>query len=373
MVKRYIVISILLVVTMVSTEEILIKEDFHGGNSDIPHSQHLPVTMKAVLMKDFGGPQVLYVGETEKPTCGEGQLLIKVVAFALNRADTLQRKGRYPSPPGESDILGLEASGIVEEVGANVEGWKVGDRIMSLLGGGGYAEYVVIPAGMGMQVPENFSLLEAAGVPEAFLTAFQAIFWIGKLEDNETVLFHAGASGVGTSAIQLTKIKDNVKVFITAGSEEKIKFCTDLGAIAGVNYKKGPWIDEILELTDGGVDFILDFVGKDYFQQNIDTLNLEGRMVVLAFLSGVEVEQFNMAPILRKRLSIHGSTLRSRSLQYKIDLSQDFIAQVGPSLNDGSIKPVISKVLPMESIVEAHQFMEENMNIGKIIIQVSEE
>jgi len=328
--------------------------------------------MKAVLLREFGGPENMYIGETEKPTLHDhpDYILVKIKAAGLNRSDCSQRMGHYPPPPGSSTILGLEMAGIVEEVGSNVKKWKQGDRVLSLLSGGGYAEYCIVHSEMAIEIPEDMSFEEAAGIPEAFLTAFQALFEIGKVEDNETIIIHAAASGVGISAIQLAVVcKTNVNVIVTARSEEKIKFCKELGAREGINIQNEPWLDKMNQLTSNkGVDFVLDFIGKDYFSQNLQILKMDGRLVILSFLSGPVVSEVDLSPILRKRLNIIGSTLRNRSLQYKINLTHQFYQFAWDAIRSKRISPIIDKVYHWEQISEAHQHMEENKNIGKIII-----
>jgi len=237
-----------------------------------------------------------------------------------------------------------------------------------LLPGGGYAEYCVIPHEMAIRIPDGISFEDAAGIPEAFLTAWQALKWLSGLDDNKTVLIHAAASGVGTSAIQLVKQFKNTKVLVTAGSEEKIEFCKKLGASAGFNRKDGPWIEGVLAEAPKGVDIIIDFVGSTYWEQNVKALALDGTMVILSCLGGSTAPSFDMSQILLKRLSIRGSTLRSRSLEYKINLTQDFAKFAMPRFSDGRLKPIIDKVFTWEQVGDAHLYLEADKNIGKIIL-----
>jgi tumor protein p53-inducible protein 3 len=316
--------------------------------------------MKAVVIKEKGGAEQLEIKEIAKPTCKEDELLVRVKATAVNRADIAQREGAYPPPPGASPILGLELAGIVEEVGeACQDRWAVGDRVFGLLSGGGYAEYAVLPGVLALPIPESLSFEEAAAIPEVFLTAYQCLFWIGRLQKGEKVLIHAGASGVGTAAIQLARAT-GAEALVTVGSEEKRDFCLRLGAKHAFNYREGNFSDKVLEATDGqGVDVVLDFVGAPYWQQNLSVLKMDGRLV---FISA----------ILRKRLTITGTTLRSRSLAYKEALNRDFASFALPRLVSGELKPVIDTVYPLSEVQEAHRYMEQNKNKGKIVLRIED-
>jgi tumor protein p53-inducible protein 3 len=266
------------------------------------------------------------------------------------------------------------SAGVVEAVGSEVSQWKAGDEVMALLSGGGYAEYVAVPSTHVMRIPKGYSMEKAAGVMETYLTTYQSLFWLGKVSRGEKVLIHGGASGIGTSAIQLAKTIPGVRVFTTAGTPEKCDTCLSLGAEVAINYKENPdFAKTILDLTkddsDGaGVDFILDFVGQQYLQQNLDLLKTDGRLVYLAMLSGPTAEKIDISPILRKRLQIIGSTLRARSLQYKADLVKDFSGHAAALLDEGSLKPVIDQVFDWNDVAKAHEYMEQNKNTGKIII-----
>ncbi|KAL6050962.1 putative NAD(P)H quinone oxidoreductase, PIG3 family [Balamuthia mandrillaris] len=331
--------------------------------------------MRAVLVKQPGGAEQLEIGEVQKPALDEvNTLLIRIKATALNRADIHQREGKYPPPPGASEVLGLETAGIVEEVSeaAAAEGWKKGDRICALLPGGGYAEYCAIPHGMAIRIPDGMPFEEAASLPEAFLTAWQALCWQGDLQDNKRVLIHAGASGVGTAAIQLAKQFANTTVIVTAGSDEKIEFCQSVvGADHGINYKQcdGRFAERVLELTEGkGVDILIDFVGASYWEENLRCLACDGVMVMLAFLGGTAAPAFDLSPFLRKRITVRGSTLRARPVEYKTKLTKELAAFLLPRLADGRIKAVISKVFDWKDVAAAHGFMEDNRNLGKIVL-----
>ncbi|RMF60539.1 MAG: NAD(P)H-quinone oxidoreductase [Calditrichaeota bacterium] len=328
--------------------------------------------MKAVLVETPGGIDKLVIKEYPMPTPREDELLVKIKATALNRADILQRQGKYPPPPGASEVLGLEMAGIVEWVGSQCSGWKIGDRVCGLLPGGGYAEYCTIPAKMAIPIPSNLSFEEAAAIPEVFLTAFQTMHLLGDVKKGDFVLIHAGASGVGTAAIQLARFYDAIPI-VTAGSARKLDFCLQLGAKVAINYKDGEFASHVLEATDRkGVQFILDCVGASFWEQNIACLAMDGKMVMIANMGGSVVENFSLRKILLKRLQIMGSTLRSRNLEYKIQLTQSFVKNILPAFEDGKLKPVIDEVFDWRDVGKAHQRMEENLNMGKIILTITE-
>ncbi len=326
--------------------------------------------MKAIQLKAFGGPEQLFLGDWPKPTPGPGELLVNVHATALNRADTLQRKGHYPPPPGASEILGLEMAGTVADWGEGVTGFELGDPVCGLLPGGGYAQQVTIPASLALRLPGNLSFTKAAALPEVFLTAFQAIGWLAKLQVGERILIHAGASGVGTAAIQLAKQIGAAQIIVTA-SARKHEFCLALGAHHAIDYQSEDFSQRVAELTDGqGVDVIIDFVGGPNFAPNLATLAPDGRMVMLAFLGGAKVTELNLAAILRKRLHIMGSTLRARSLDYKSRLAEDFRQQYWSLFGTGELRPIVDSIYSWEEVAEAHRYMESNANIGKIVLTV---
>lgn len=326
--------------------------------------------MRAVIVKQPGGPEQLELGEAPLPRPAEDELLVRVQATALNRADILQRQGKYPPPPGASPILGLEMAGVVEEVGEKCQGWQVGDRVFGLLPGGGYAEYAVIPGEMALPVPKRLNMMEAAAIAEVFLTAYQALFWLGDLQKRDRVLIHAGASGVGTAAIQLAKAF-GATVFTTAGSQEKLKACLSLGADLALNYKEGPFAPAVQEAAGvEGVQVILDFVGAPYWEQNLDCLGMDGKLILISTLGGTHPEKFSLGPFLTKRLQLIGTTLRSRSPDYKKRLTRDFADMALPLLDHGRIQPIIDRIFPWNEVGEAHRYMEENRNIGKIVLQV---
>jgi len=325
--------------------------------------------MKAILVKQPGGAEQLILGEYEEPTPAANQLLVKVHATALNRADILQREGKYPPPQGASPLLGLEIAGEVTALGADVTKYNIGDKVFGLLPGGGYAEYAVIDEGMAMSVPDNLSMEAAAAIPEVFLTAFQALVWLAKLQSGERVLVHAGASGVGTAAIQLAK-QMGAEVLVTA-SAEKHQTCISLGAAKAIDYKQQSFKDEVLKYTNGeGVDVIIDFIAGPYFKDNIDCLRTDGRLIILASLGGGKVEAFDLRKVLAKRLHIMGSTLRSRTREYQIALTKDLSNFALNKFRNGTLKPVIDSVYDWQDVAEAHSYMEQNRNTGKIVLRV---
>lgn len=327
--------------------------------------------MKVISLKDYGGVENFIFQNQDLPEIGAEEVLVKVAATALNRADVLQRKGLYPPPPGESDILGLEMSGTIVAKGAKVERWNLGDQVCSLLAGGGYATHVKIHQGLAMPIPKGVSLIDAAAIPEVFLTAYQAVCWLGKLKQGEKILIHAGASGVGSAAIQIAR-NLRASVIVTASSH-KHTTCLELGAEHAIDYKQKDFESLVKQYTDNrGVDLIIDFIGGPYFQKNINSLNIEGRLVMLGFLGGTALPKGNLGNILFKRLQIMGSTLRSRSLNYKTELSEALQTFAWPLFDQEKLKPIIDSKLPWEEVAAAHLKMEKNENIGKIILKVSE-
>ena len=325
--------------------------------------------MQAITIQEPGGPDVLKLGTVPDPIPSPEQILVRVRATALNRADTLQRQGQYPPPPGESDVLGLELAGEVEAVGSAVTTIAVGERVFGLVGGGGYAEKAVIDARMAMPIPEGWSFAQAAAVPEVYFTAQETIFTLAGLKRGETILIHAGASGVGTAGIQMAR-ETGATVLVTAGSAEKIQRCVDLGATAGCNYKEQDFAEWVQHTTSGkGVDVIEDFIGAAYWDKNLKSLTPGGRLVLVGVMGGVKVET-NLGLILRKRLQVFGSVLRTRTLADKIDIARRFQANWLPLLTAGRIKPIIDCRFPLERAAEAHQYMEDNKNFGKIILEV---
>ncbi|HEX7002964.1 MAG TPA: NAD(P)H-quinone oxidoreductase [Trueperaceae bacterium] len=326
--------------------------------------------MKAIVVgsQEAGAP--LTWSEISPPSLGPGEVLVDVHATALNRADLLQRAGKYPPPPGASEILGLEMAGTVRRQGEGASGWSEGDRVCALLPGGGYAEQVSVPADMLIPVPPGMSMAQAAALPEAFLTAYSALFWEGRLKDGEKVLIHAGASGVGTAAIQLAR-RAGCRVFATAGSPQKTAACESLGAELGINYREQDFEERIgAHLGGSGVDVIIDMVGKDYFEKNLRLMNKRGRLVFVSAQSGNSVG-LNIRELMAKRLELIGATLRVRPVEEKVALKDSFLGRFGSDLEAGEVKPVIDRVFPIAQVEEAHRFMSEKRNIGKIVLAIS--
>jgi tumor protein p53-inducible protein 3 len=325
--------------------------------------------MKALLIDNSSEIPSMKIGEFAKPEPGEHELLVKIEATALNRADLMQKEGKYPPPKGASPILGLEMAGTVEETGGGVTSYQKGDRVFGLLAGGGYAEYCTIHQGLAMRIPDVLSFEEAAAVPEVFLTAFQAIIWLAELKNEETILIHAGASGVGTAAIQLAKSLRQARVITTTGSDEKCSMTAFLGADLCMNYKDENYAESLTDTYGkNSVNVILDFVGAPYWEKNLEVLSTDGRLIYLAMLGGATVENMSLVPILRKRLTIKGSTLRNRSEQYKMDLTSDFWSHSSDLFKQKKLNPVIDSVFDWREVNEAHSKMENNLNAGKIIL-----
>jgi tumor protein p53-inducible protein 3 len=324
--------------------------------------------MRAVVASGAGGPEVLSIGQVDRPEPAPEEILVRVHATALNRADLLQRDGKYPPPPGASPLLGLEVAGDVVEVGRDAIGWQRGDRVCALLPGGGYAEYASFDGGLAMAMPAGLSYQDAAAIPEVFLTAHQALFWIGKLEADHTALIHAGGSGVGTAAIQLARRTG--AIVITTASEAKLDTCLGLGADHAIDYRKDSFAARVEALTEGrGVDVILDFIGAAYLDENLRALATDGRLVMLAAMGGARTE-VNLGQLLRKRGTITASTLRSRDLDYRRRLVSDFRESWLSDFETGRLKPVIDSTFDLADIADAHERMEANLNIGKIVVRV---
>jgi putative PIG3 family NAD(P)H quinone oxidoreductase len=327
--------------------------------------------MRAVLMSGLGGIEFLHIAEHPDPVMKEDELLVRVKATALNRADLLQRRGKHPPPKGVPDILGLEMAGEVASVGTACEGWARGDRVCALLPGAGYAELAAIPAGLAMRIPEDLSFEQAAAIPEVFLTAYQNLFNVARLRSGETALVHAGGSGVGTAAVQLIREAGAISL-VTAGSKGKIDLCLALGARAGWNYKEGAFAPWVAEWTEGrGVDIILDFVGATYFEQNLQSMATDGRMVVIGTLGGAEVEKFSLRVLMSKRLQVTGAGLRSMDTARKIALTRQFADFALPRFADGRLVPVVDTIFDWREVGKAHERMEVNANIGKIVLRVT--
>lgn len=330
--------------------------------------------MRAVVVAGYGGVDQLSIGSVDKPAPGNRELLVRVHATAVNRADILQRQGKYPPPSGASDILGLEFSGIVEELGPQAIRRARGDRVCGILPGGGYAEYVVIHEDMTIAIPTSMSLTDAAAIPEAFLTAFQALSWHAQLVTGERILIHAAASGVGTALVQLAR-ETGAQIYAVA-SEKKLELLRRMGADRAIAREDGRIADEVLTHSDGqGVQVIIDFVLGPTFEENLRVVGLDGRIVCLGSLGGSRVpvrggEGVDLRAILSKRLRIIGSTLRNRGLTYQVELTRAFEKEVLPKLAGGWIVPVVDRVLDLEDVAEAHRYIESNESTGKVVLKV---
>jgi len=326
--------------------------------------------MKAILVDAPGDERTLRMGEFPAPAIGPQDLRLRVVATALNRADLLQRQGLYAPPPGASPILGLECAGQVVEVGSEVKGWHTGERAMALLAGGGYAEEVAVPAVCAMRVPDAYSWEEAAALPEAFLTVFLNVFALGALAQGGVVLVHGGGSGIGTASIALVR-EAGGRVFVTAGSEAKCERCRALGASLAVNYKTQSFAAEVRKATDGrGVDLVLDSIGAPYLADNLASLCVGGRLVMIGLMGGAKAE-IALGSLLLRRLQLIGSTLRGQSTGEKGSLVASFVERFGAALRAGRVRPVVDRVLPLAEAAQAHRLMKASEHFGKIVLRVA--
>jgi NADPH2:quinone reductase len=323
--------------------------------------------MIAVAISRPGGPEVLQPIELPVPEPGEGEVLIKVAAAGVNRPDLMQREGKYPPPPGASEIPGLEVAGTVAAKGSGAGRWNLGDRICALVSGGGYAEYCAVPAKQCLPVPAGLDFVSAAAIPETFFTVWTNVFERGRLRAGENFLVHGGSSGIGTAAIQLARAF-GATVFATAGSDQKCEACETLGAARAVNYRREDFVSVLMALTGKrGVDVILDMVGGDYFSRNLDLLALEGRLLQIALLRGARAE-LNLARVLRQRLTVTGSTLRSRSIDEKGEIAKAVERAVWPLLESGKVRPIVYATFPLTQAAEAHRVMEAGQHIGKLVL-----
>lgn len=323
--------------------------------------------MKAIAITAPGGPEVLRPIERPVPVPGPGEVLIKVAAAGINRPDVLQRSGHYPPPAGASELPGLEVAGEIVAGDAEAGGFAVGDQVCALVTGGGYAEYCVAPAVQCLPIPKGLSLVEAAGLPETYFTVWSNVFQRGRLSGEETLLVHGGASGIGTTAIQLARALGH-QVYATVGSDERVRAVQALGATLGINYKTQDYAAVVKEATGGrGVDVILDMVAGDYIARNLTCLADDGRVVIIAVLGGVKAN-FDAGQVLRRRLTITGSTLRARPVEFKAGIAQALREHVWPLLERGTVKPVIHTTLPLEKAADGHALMESGDLIGKVIL-----
>jgi tumor protein p53-inducible protein 3 len=325
--------------------------------------------MKAIVVDTPGAEDVLKIGEAPSPTLTPEDIRIRVRATAVNRADLLQRQGMYPPPPGASPIIGLECAGDVIEVGGAVTGWKVGDRAMALLPGGGYAEEAVAHHGSAMHVPAALSYEEAGALPEVFLTSFLNIFMLGAIKPGGAALVHGGGSGIGTASTTLLK-EAGMRALVTAGSKDKCRRCRDHGADVAINYRDGDFAPHVREATDGkGVNVILDSIGGQYFSANLDCLATDGRLVIIGLIGGAKAD-INLALLLIRRLQVIGSTLRTRAAADKAEIVARFLERFGAALAAGRIKPVVDRVLPLEQAAEAHRIVQASTHFGKVVLRV---
>lgn len=324
--------------------------------------------MQFIDMSAPGDADVMFVNTGEKPSLKSGEVLIRVSAAGVNRPDVIQRKGAYPPPVDASPILGLEVAGVIEACAAGVNGWQVGDKVCALTNGGGYAEYVAVPAGQCLPVPAGFSMVEAAALPETCFTVWSNLYDRANLQQGETLLVHGGAGGIGTTAIQLATAL-GARVLATAGTDEKCRACEALGATRAINYRTENFVDVIKAELPAGVDVILDIVGGSYIQKNIDCAAANGRIVNIAYLQGAKAE-VNFMRVMLKRLTLTGSTLRSQPLAEKAAIAAKLKQHVWPLLQRGAFKPLIDQVYPFANVVEAHRKMENNLLIGKLVLQL---
>jgi len=330
----------------------------------------IPAQMHHIAMEAPGGPEVLVLATGPVPRPATGEVLIRVAAAGINRPDILQRTGNYPPPPGASPILGLEVSGTVAALGAEVAGWHEGDAVCALVAGGGYAEYCVAPAPQCLPVPKGVALVDAAGLPETFFTVWTNVFDRGRLAAGESFLVHGGSSGIGTTAIQLARAF-GARVFATAGSPEKCAVCRDLGAERAIDYRQEDFVAVLKEATQGrGVDVILDMVGGPYVEKNLRSLALEGRLVQIAFLQGSKVT-LDLAHLMMRRQTITGSTLRPRPVAEKAAIARNLRDKVWPLIEAGKVRPVIDRTFPLAEAAAAHRLMESSAHIGKILLRTS--
>jgi putative PIG3 family NAD(P)H quinone oxidoreductase len=325
--------------------------------------------MIAVEIREPGGPEVLVPVERPRPAAGTGEVLIHVAAAGVNRPDLMQRRGMYPPPPGASDIPGLEVAGVVAAIGRGVTGWRVGDRVCALVAGGGYAEYCAAPAPQCLAVPRGMDFTKAAAIPETFFTVWTNVFERGRLKPGEWLLVHGGSSGIGTTAIQVARALGS-RVAATAGSATKCQACERLGAERAINYREDDFVAVVRALTDGrGVDVILDMVGGDYVQRNLDSLAVDGRLVQIAVLGGAKAT-VNLVTVLQRRLTVTGSALRPRSVPEKGAIAAALHERVWPLLESGTVAPVIYQTFPLADAVLAHRMMESGVHIGKLVLVV---
>ena len=333
--------------------------------------EHITESMNYIRIEEHGDPDVLKLSSQSVPDPGLDEVLIRVEAAGVNRPDIMQRKGLYPPPPGATDVPGLEVSGTVVKKGKNVVEPEVGSQVCALVSCGGYAEYCLASASICLPVPKKISLEHAAGIPETFFTVWTNVFERGQLKSGETLLVHGGSSGIGTTSIQLGKAFGTT-VFTTAGTQEKCEYCENLGADAAINYNENDFEAEIKTLTENrGVDVILDMVGGPYFPKNIKILAVQGRLLQIALMQGYKAE-VDFRPLLLKRVTLTGSTLRPRSVKKKAEIARSLHKEVWPLMDSGTIRPIIHQTFPLEKAADAHRLMESSNHIGKILLKPDE-
>jgi len=329
----------------------------------------LPMQMRFIDLTSFGAPEVMRIATGPLPIPGEGQLLVRTAAIGVNRPDVAQRQGTYPPPKDASPVLGLEMAGEVVAIGQGVRDFAVGDNVCGLTNGGAYAEYCLLPAGQALRFPKGYDAVKAAALPENYFTVWANMFQMAGLTEGEKVLVHGGSSGIGTTAIQLARAF-GAEVYATAGSQEKCDACVKLGAKRAINYKTEDFAEVIKAETGHGVDIILDMIGAAYFERNVASLAKDGCLSIIAFLGGAVAEKVNLAPIMVKRLTITGSTLRPRTAEEKRAIRDDLLSQVWPLLDEGKLTPVIDTVAAFEDVADAHRLMETSGHIGKIMLRL---
>lgn len=322
--------------------------------------------MRAVICRGAGGPEVLSIGQVPEPRPQTGEIVIDIAASAVNRADLLQRQGRYTPPPGASDILGLECAGTVSAVGDEVERWKVGDRVCALLSGGGYADQVAVPAGHVLPVPDNLDLIDAGALPEVLTTVWSNVFMIAALQPRELLLVHGGGGGIGTMAIQLAHAL-GARVATTVGSREKAAACSALGADLVINYREQDFVEEVQRWAPGGADVILDNMGAAYLSRNVDALATEGRLVVIGLQGGTTAE-LDLGKLLRKRVAVIATALRSRPPEEKASIVASVEANAWPLIADKTVRPIVHTRLPMDEVRASHELVEASGHIGKVVL-----
>ena len=331
----------------------------------------LPETMRFIDLPSHGGPEVMQSSKAPLPKPARGEILVKVEAAGVNRPDVAQRQGIYPPPKGASPILGLEIAGEVVALGEGVDEFKLGDKVCALANGGGYAEYCAVPAGQALPFPKGYDAVKAAALPETFFTVWANLFQMAGLTEGETVLIHGGTSGIGTTAIQLAKAF-GAEVYATAGPAEKCEGCGKPGTKRAINYREEDFAEIVKSETGGkGVDVVLDMIGAAYFEKNLAALAKDGCLSIIAFLGGATAEKVDLRPIMVKRLTVTGSTMRPRTADEKRAIRDELVEQVWPLIESGKVAPVINRVFTLEEVVDAHRLMESSNHIGKIVMKVS--